>query len=247
MDIEAVVREAFSKAYEAMERGGFSISGPVRIAVDPNLAFMGYTYTKDGVHTIVVSGMAIASGLLDGLLVHEMSHVYMGGANHPSHDEVLVQSVLQRFMRGDYRDGVLHEIVNHVKNVYADDVAFAVFKEWRGSFSGDMARQFFLNWIKTKPMPLEDATQNRWVNGSIMVSNAFAIGTVERHGYLRGYEGEFATRNVSFLNRADGELVKNFDYFRNFFASLEVKTDASIFRKRLLEYLERFTTMVEKQ
>ncbi len=245
MEIENVVKKAFARSFDAMTQRGFPIGGEVQIGVDPNLPIMGYTYTKDGVHAIVVSEFAVTSGLLDGLLVHEMSHIYMGEAKHPSHDDVLVEGVVKKFREGDYRDRVLHEIVNHVKNIYADDVAFKVFKDWQGAFSGETARKFFLNWIKTEPIALDDPTQSRWMNGSIMVSNAFAVGTATRHGYFKGFEEEFTARNAEFLNRVDGELAENFDYFKRFFANLEAETSASLFRRRLSDFLKRFIAMAE--
>lgn len=44
---------------------------------------MGYSTKRKGGYVIVVSGMALKSGLVEGLLIHEMCHVYRTNMNHP--------------------------------------------------------------------------------------------------------------------------------------------------------------------
>lgn len=237
------IEEAFSKAYQGMKQKGFTIPGDIRLAVDSSLPIMGYTFSNKGTHVIVVSESAIGSGLLDGLLVHELSHVYLEEADHPSHNQALVEEVLGGFIKEDYRGRVLYEVVNHVKNIYADDVGFKVFEDWDGGFAGDKIREFFLNWIKTEPAVLRDSEQTRWINGSIMVSNAFATATMERHGYLKGFKEKFNDRNAVFLGRVEGAL-DNFNYFKNYFVKLAPETNPAIFREQLLEYLKRFAQMM---
>lgn len=241
---KTAVKEAFGKSYDAMRTLGFAISGEVRIVVDSNLPIMGYTFSRKDAHVIVVSESALDSGLLEGLLVHEMSHIYLAEKNHPSHDNM--EDVLKGFVEEDYRGRVIHDLVNHVKNIYADDVAFKVFEEWQEDFSGDTIRGFFLNWIKTEPASHKASKQSRWLNGSVMVSNAFATATVNRHGIITGFEEEFERRNASFLGRIDGGLARNFDYFKDYFVKLEPETNEALFRRRLSEYLRRFTQMTEE-
>src|SRR4029077_6463034 len=93
-DVEETVRKARQTAFEMMRKAGFDIGTKVKVVVDPNLPFMGYTMPQGGSFTIVVSGGAVGSGLLEGLLVHEMSHVYRIQTNHPSHNgEVLEEAI----------------------------------------------------------------------------------------------------------------------------------------------------------
>src|SRR5713226_7745912 len=85
-DIEDSVRKARQIAIDMMRKAGFDIGNKVKVVVDPQLPFMGYTMPQGGNFTIVVSGGAVGSGLLEGLLVHEMSHVYRIQTNHPTHN-----------------------------------------------------------------------------------------------------------------------------------------------------------------
>src|SRR5437870_11119979 len=85
-DVEESVRKARQTAIEMMKKTGFDIGTKVKVVVDPKLPFMGYTMPQGGNFTIVVSGGAVGSGILEGLLVHDMWHVYSIQTNHPSHN-----------------------------------------------------------------------------------------------------------------------------------------------------------------
>ncbi len=65
------VRKAREKALGMMRDAGYNIGKDVDVVVDPKLPFMGYTVPQSGRFKIVVSGMTVESGLLEGLLVHE--------------------------------------------------------------------------------------------------------------------------------------------------------------------------------
>jgi hypothetical protein len=246
MNVNAIINDAATRAHRSLEREGFFIKNETRVVVDPNLQVMGYTYFRDGFHYIVLSGFTVTSDLLDGLLVHEMSHIFRSEVGHPSHDEDLINEILTCYRSGDYREGVLLEIINHVKDVYADDVAFRVFRRWSGGFSGKAIRDFFLDWIKTEPMYIDDTEKAMWLNGSILVSNAFAIGSMMRHGYREFLSEGFNAKNNSFLGKIDVDLVENFEYFKESFArGFEQTIDTPLFRRRLSEYLDCFISMVE--
>src|SRR5437667_8394418 len=85
-DVEETVREARQTAIEMMRKAGYDIGTKVKVVVDPKLPFMGYTMPQGGNCTIVVSGGAVGSALLEGLVVHEMSQVYRIQTNHPFHN-----------------------------------------------------------------------------------------------------------------------------------------------------------------
>src|SRR2546422_4572095 len=84
-DIEETARKAQQTAIEMMRKAGYDIGTKVKGVVDPKLPFMGYTRPQGGNFTIDVSGGAAGSGLLEGLVVHDTSHVYRIQTNQPSH------------------------------------------------------------------------------------------------------------------------------------------------------------------
>src|SRR5437660_11885373 len=88
------VRMARQTAIEMMRKAGYDIGTKVKVVVDPQLPFMGYAMPQGGSFTIVVSGGAVGSGLLEGLLVHEMAHVYRMRTNHPSHNSQILEEAI---------------------------------------------------------------------------------------------------------------------------------------------------------
>src|SRR2546421_13008066 len=112
-DVEETVREARQTAIEMMRKAGYDIGTPVKVVVDPKLPCMGYTMPQGGNFTIVVSGGAVGSGLLEGLVVHEMSHIYRIQTNHPSHngqileeenDNLCKKVVLREYQQENFQD-----------------------------------------------------------------------------------------------------------------------------------------------
>ena len=79
------VNRSFKSAVEVMAKSGYKMPNNITVSVDPNLPFMGYTMPTRRGFNIVVAGGAVGSGMLEGLLVHEMSHIYRIHTNHPSH------------------------------------------------------------------------------------------------------------------------------------------------------------------
>ncbi len=91
-DRDIIKRSTFN-ALKMMKDSGYEITDQLEVVVDPELPFMGYATKRSGGHVIVVSGMALKSGLVEGLLIHEMCHVYRTDNNHPSHNSELLNSV----------------------------------------------------------------------------------------------------------------------------------------------------------
>ena len=90
---KGIVKEAANEALRMMKNAGFEIPDKLDVLVDPKLPFMGYSTKRGGTNIIVVAGDALKSGMIEGLLVHEMSHVYMTSMHHPSHNRRLLDKV----------------------------------------------------------------------------------------------------------------------------------------------------------
>jgi hypothetical protein len=61
------VEETLRNVLNMMEQAGFRIDQDVKVIVDRELPFMGYTSRRWGSHAIVVSGFAVDSPMLEGL------------------------------------------------------------------------------------------------------------------------------------------------------------------------------------
>lgn len=241
------VGEAFQRAKGMMKDAGYGIGDNVRVVVDPNLGFMGYTFPRAGKFTIVVSGAAVESRMLEGLLVHEMSHIYRIQTKHPSHDERIINDVMASFLgRGlnrDYQRKILHDLVNHLEDLYADDVAFKVFGK-NNIFPVEDGSRFFLSWLSPEPVVSGEARRDRWINMSLMLRNSFAMSNMARHGIPD--TGNKAKRlNERFLSGLPANASRSFEYFLGLMTNLKKNVTEKEMRTLLADYLERFVLLAE--
>jgi hypothetical protein len=241
------VREAFNNTMEMMKEAGFEISSPVQVVVDPQLPFMGYTTPQGSRFRIVVSGMAVDSGMLEGLLVHEMSHIYRMQTKHPSHDVRLIEGVVNNVGRQalshDYHQRTIRELVNHIEDLYADDIAIKVI-ERGGLVSNGQLSRFFQGMVKDEPVASNNTRRDSWFNSSIMVNNARAIGQIRRHR-IEDTDDKAMTLSKRFLSRAPAAISKQFEYFKNLFTNLKENISEDDYRRLLTDYLNSFLGTAE--
>ncbi len=240
-----VLNEKADNALTMMNNAGFIMKASVRFVVDEKLPFMGYTMHQGQQHLIVVAGKALSSGMIEGLLVHELSHVYRTEANHPSHNRILLNDVAALItakfkIHARYQVKILQEIVNHVQDLYADDISFQVFaKNQRRLGSLDQIGEFFLNWIRTEPAQSRNRKMKAWLDLSVMLNNAFVISNLERH-QIRHLEQEAMSANQVFLSKIDSHLSQSSAYFRTFMANLKEDISEHDFKQQLSECMTRF-------
>ncbi len=242
------VRQAYKNATDMMRNAGFEIGNAVQVDVDPQLSFMGYTIPQGRNFRIVVSGMAVDSGMLEGLLVHEMSHIYRMQTNHPSHNariiEEAVNNVGKRTLSRDYQQKIIHDLLNDIQDLYADDIAFQVLRKSR-IIAPDQMSRFLQDWVKDQPVESNDNRKGRWINASIMVHNARAIGQMARHG-VEDTDGKAASANERFLSRMPTAASRKFKYFQNLLKNLKEEMTEEDYRRLLANYLNTFLEIAEK-
>lgn len=231
-----------------MKDAGFGLNVRVEVVVDPQLSFMGYTVPQGKSFRIVVSGGSVESGLLEGLLVHEMSHIYRMQTNHPSHNaeiiEEAVNSVGRRTSLQDYQQKIIHDLLNDIQDLYADDIAFKVLRK-TPVFSSAQMSSFLQDWVKNEPIKSGDVRRDRWVNASIMAHNARAVAQMTRHR-VEDIGGKATGANERFLAGIDPSVARQFEYFRNVLASLKEDMTIEDYRRLLATYLDKFLEIAEK-
>jgi hypothetical protein len=231
-----------------MRDSGYAIKGRIEASADSKLPFMGYSTQRQRHHIIVVSGAALKSGPIEGLLIHEMCHIYRTESGHLSHNTQLLNRIGTRVIHEneldkDYQIKIIQQAVNHVQDLYADDLAFQVFRKG-GAFTPKQAHSFFLEWINETPLE-EKSSKNRWQNVGIMLNNCFAVSNLARHRIPDiGNQVENAVQK--FLSKANGRLRGEFAYFRDFMTDLTEDVTREQFEKDLTEYLTRITLLTKQ-
>lgn len=228
-----------------MKDAGFEISDSLKVFVDPKLSFMGYSTKRDGGDVIVISGRALASSVVEGLLVHEMSHIYRINTNHPSHNHELLnrveKSVLEKsHLTKDYQIAVIQQAINHVQDLYADDVAFRAFS-LSGSFTLDEAFNFFLTWINDKPLDSR-SVKSVWLNIGILVDNCFALSNMIRHG-VPDVNDQAENKAQKFLSQTNSRMKEGFAYLKDFMTNLKENPTEKEFEENLTDYLMKIVEL----
>src|SRR5438132_5229272 len=159
-----IVKKAELNASQMMKKSGFGIKSDVEVAIDPQLPFMGYTMPRGRGYRIVVSGGTVGSGMLEGLLVHEMSHIYRMENNHPSHDAEIIEAAIDKFgkkcLSHDYQQKIVHDLLNDIQDLYADDISMKVLKKNPILEPGQMS-SFLQDWVKDEPVESGDQKKDR--------------------------------------------------------------------------------------
>jgi len=242
------VKKAFLNASRMMKESGFGLKSDVKIAIDPQLPFMGYSMPLGKGYRIVVSGGSVGSGMLEGLIVHEMSHIYRMENNHVSHDAEVIQDAIEgigtKLLSEEYQQKIVHDLLNDIQDLYADDISMKVLKKNQILNSAQIS-SFLQDWVKDEPIESGDQKKDRWVNASIMVHNARAIGQMTRHG-IEDTGGKAARSNKRFLSRMPPAASIEFPYFRDLMINLKENVTRDQYRKLLVDYLNRFLEVAEK-
>lgn len=240
-----LVERAKCNALKTMKEAGFDVSDKLKVVIDPKLPFMGYSTKRNGRDIVVVSGMALKSKMLEGLLIHEMSHIYRTSTDHPSHDPAVLNKVASYVMQRshltrDYQVAVVHQAINHIEDLYADDVAFQAFNQ-SGAFRLDQVYEFFLDWINEKPVRSKKA-KTTWLNIGLMLNNCFVISNMTRHGVL-DVDNQAGNKVQEFLSQTSERMKQGFVYFKDFMMNLQENVTEKEFEESLTDYLTRIAEL----
>jgi len=243
-----LVKKAFLNASRMMKESGFGLKSEVKVAIDPKLPFMGYSMPLGKGYRIVVSGGSVGSGMLEGLIVHEVSHIYRMENNHVSHSAEVIEEAIDKIgkehLSHDYQQKIVHDLLNDIQDLYADDISMKVLKKNQILDSVQIS-SFLQDWVKDEPIESDDPKRDRWVNASIMVHNARALGQMTRHG-IEDTGGRAAESNRRFLSRMPPSASRQFPYFQDLMTNLKENVTRDQYRKLLAEYLNRFLEIAEK-
>lgn len=221
-----------------MQKAGFPIKD-VAVVLDENLAYMGHTTEVDGIPVVVVSGLAVSSGMAINLLIHELGHVYHTQSGHPSHDASLIWAVISWVMHGKavekYQEEILFEIINHLQDLYSDDIFFKIFDK---DLAPNNINEFFLGWIHP-PLKKVKNRKDSWKNAALLLSTAFAQANLYRHN-VKDRGGVVEKAAQVFLGQIEPRMSVKYDFFKNFMVNLPEKVTEKEYEKLLIKYLSEF-------
>lgn len=243
--------DKLADALNVMKDAGFNVDANVQVAVDEKLPFMGYTSNSWNKHVIVVAGFALQSPMLNGLLLHELSHIYRQTTNHPSHNSLVITNAAETFttrhsLRTRYQHEILHQIINHLQDLYADDITIKVInRNQQHLFRPDTMFQFFYDWLKDEPIKSLGGPEGNWRNAALLLSNSFAISNMQRHGIL-DIDSRAKTKNNTLLAQVNSHAAEHFSYFNHLMVTMPEEISEHQYERLLAEYLEQFFRLTEE-
>lgn len=224
------VKAAFETVETRYAELGHTLQRPVSAEI-VEIPIMGASKSLKDRHTMYVSVRAVESGLLDGLIAHEMGHMLRTEAGHPSHSPDVFRLVAKEVRIPRAAEAAFGQAFNHVQDVYADDLAFPVF----AGAEGRRAYEFFAGWVENNATM---RSKNRWQNLGLAASNGFAIGSLVRHGLITA-EDKLWDRARAFDREAGFQAA---DALAEFYAKLPQDPSPEGFiaeLKRLAEIMTR--------
>lgn len=239
MKTEFQLEELKHQAIALIKIAGFDVTADVKVVLDESLPFMGYTTEEDGKPKIVVAGFALKSGGALNLLVHELSHVYRNQTGHPSHDYRILTNMAAWVTQGKilqpYQEKIIQAILNHLQDLYADDISFAVFKQSKNQTN---LNEFFMTWIRPASKA-KDPEQKAWENAEALLSASFAQANLERHK-VPDTEKKLEKVVNDFLSEVPKPVAEKYTFFETFMVHLPEKVTNKEFESLLIKYLSEF-------
>ncbi len=232
-------------AMEELQRRGHRIRSEISFGIDPKLKFMGYTTKIGREQKIIVSGWSLSTPMIKGLLIHELSHVILTDENHPSHQFDLLSAIVKNYSSlnnlDDRTANALSESLNHVQDIYADDIGFTIFKD---ELSLDMLIDFFANWVSEDIPDLYGRDRSGVL--STLASNAFGLASLKRRNLLnQNTEVVIKRKNSTFLrvafpNSSFEKTTSLYEELADFLAGLGnyTKEDQERFAEKMNRYFD---------
>jgi hypothetical protein len=195
-----------------MKQKGFAVKSSVALSVDPGLTMMGFAKKEGQSHRIVISEWALDSDMLGGLILHELAHIYLTETGAYSHDGKFLDEVMRGLRE---REGLraketelLTDAFNHLQNILADDIVFAVMDEKEL----EVTKRFFAGWVSDKP------TGDPVLDAALMARNAFAVASLKRRD-LFDQNVEMQHRIKGFVTALGQHAEADHDWLEGFLKS----------------------------
>jgi hypothetical protein len=206
----------------------------VRIVEDPDERTR-VSHDEAG-HHFTISRKAATSAMARELALHEYAHMHHHEREHPSHTQDTREAIFLALAGRSVERRKLthvHQIANHMKDIYADDV-------WLDVAPADKLVAFLEASLATAvaDRPQEHVDPARWhrltpaADPEITAVNAaFALGLVERHGLV---DDDHRLYDLAHAAASDAPEV-SLAAFKRRFRTLARNPDESEYRKALVD------------
>ncbi|MCH2396588.1 MAG: DUF5781 family protein [Nitrososphaerales archaeon] len=229
------LEESLDLAIKNMRNAGYELQNIVSIEIDPELQFMGYAKIDSNKSSIVVADWALDSDMLNGLILHELAHIYFTEINSPSHQSEIINEVMSHVVEQEGLNKLeaksLNEGFNHLQNIIVDDIVFQLMDNER---ERKLIQNFFVTWMSDEP------TGNNLIDASLLARNAFALASLKRRNFLdesSQLSQLMISKNRQFLSFYKYANKEKYELFESFLIRFELNNEGD-FASVLIEYFE---------
>jgi len=213
---------------------------PVRIHISDDPDERTKTGHHEDYHVMELSQSAATSAMATELALHEFAHMRRHEEKHPSHVQSTTEAIYLALAGRQVDRETLahcHQIANHMKDIYADDLTLAV------TGPDKLVRYLeagLAGALEDRPHPTGHAAGTRITARSdpaiTAVNAAFALALIERHGLADRDHRIYALAEAA---AADAPYV-SFDRFKSLFQSLTTDPTPAEYRQTLVEATQAY-------
>lgn len=219
---------------------GHPIRSAVSVAIRRGLPPAATTFRAERGFVILVSDRALEAGL-ELLLAHELGHVQRMDAEHPSHDDDAITAAyasVDGLLAHDYQRAILHHVINHTQDLYADPVSFRVARAL-GLVDPEEIDALIAGFVNDEPYDIKDPLARRWDQAEDVVGNARAIALARLADSPKARERAQRAQQ-RYLSKIPPDLAREAPWFQALFDGLPEDTTRERFTRTLVEYVQRF-------
>lgn len=224
--------KSLALAVRNMKDAGYELHNKISIEVDSDLQFMGYAKMDESNCSIVVADWALDSDMLNGLILHELAHIYYTEINSPSHQADIINEIMNQIIEHEGLSNLealsLNEGLNHLQNIIVDDIVFQLMNNKR---ERKLIQNFFVTWMSDQP------TGNALLDASLLARNAFALASLKRRNIFSDVAEQMNNKNKQFLSFYTHADKMKFEAFENFLIQFQLD-NSNDFEAELMEYSE---------
>ncbi|MFB6164645.1 MAG: DUF5781 family protein [Haloarculaceae archaeon] len=229
--------EPFLSARDLFETE-YDLERPVSVHVHEDPDERTWTGHTDEQHYLHISGQAATSAMARELALHEFSHMRRYEQGHPSHTQSTEEALYLALAGRSVEQRKLthcHQIANHMKDIYADDITLSV-------APADKLVAFLESGLAAAlaDRPVDPAAWTRRTPAAdpeiTAVNAAFALALVERHGLV---DADHRLYDLAHAAAEDAPGI-HFERFKRRFRTLADDPDESEYRKALVDVTREY-------
>jgi hypothetical protein len=236
-DLDAVVRELAA----GFARAGWPLDARVRATYRPGLRANATTLREGDGYLVLVRDRAPHDGGLALLLAHELGHVQRMASGHASHDDDAItaayEAVEAQAPRA-FQQAILHHVINHTQDLYADPLSFRVARELR-LVEPAWIDALLAGFTNDTPYEVADPLERRWDRAEDVVGNARAIALARLAGTPASLDAAQRAQ-ARYLLRIEPDIAREAPWFQRRLDELPEDPTRDEFRALLVEYVRRF-------